>query len=217
MISNEEYLKQTIDFHLSTDGLFNGKRYLHCFEGIGRIDNVEAVAYLCFEYSCHDDASRQRYLTCKLYVEIDDLAESQISKQIIGTDRQYLNYDLETCDFILKSVKEMLTNVKFDKFKSRFTYQDIINTRLVDFIAEGNPNITKSYHECCVCFDNIIKKTTCCKSYLCVPCNMSIAEVPCGKCLINFNEDCEDINCMKRPCPHCRHKLKLYDGDYIYN
>lgn len=215
MTTAAECLKNLIDELLLTEGFFVGIKELHCFDGITNINKVDAIAYLVFEYSLDDSVfnSRQRYLSCALNVEIDDLQESRVTFPIVGIEQHYINYDLPICDAILNTVKEKLKIVKFDKIKSRFTFFNIVETKLVDFITDDNPNITKSYDMCCVCMEGTQKQTLCCKAHLCVLCNIKITELPCEECLNDRDDDCNNIECMKRPCPLCRKKLLLYDSE----
>lgn len=209
--TKEEYLKELIDNHISSLGEFTGNYYINFLNGIKTIDNIRAIAYLSFDYREDvDDSTGEKYLCCKLYVEISDVYGTQATHPVIGPKLKYLNYDVEACGIILKTVKELLKIVKFDKCKSRFNFDHIDTTCFVDFMTDDNPNVIKSYDTCCVCFENTTQQTNCCKVTLCIPCNMKIMAKPCELCVEFPSNHCISDKCMDRPCPYCREKLKLY-------
>ena len=213
----QEYLKELIDTYILSDGLFNDQKVLYCFENIHSVDNVDANVYLSFGFnSIGSDIiiNRQRYLTCTLTIEVDGLDDTSAVYPLVNTEDRYFNYDLEICEIMLNKIKEQLSIVKFNKMHSRFTFSKTIDVKLVDFVSEDNPNITKYHDNCCVCMEGTLKRTFCCNGYLCIPCNMKIVEIYCENCLIERDMNCENINCMKRPCPLCREKLKLYDNEF---
>ena len=111
MSTPQEYLKELIDTHILSDGLFDNEKVLYCFENIHSVDNVEANVYLSFGFGFNGSdviLNRQRYLNCTLIIEVEGLEDTRVIYPLVHTEQEYFNYDLEICEIMLNNINQKL-------------------------------------------------------------------------------------------------------------
>ena len=187
--------------------------YRYYFCEIDKIDDIEVSLILLIEPQNKND----RRLQCVFEINCDTIVCEDYNKTIIHRDENKLTFELQDWIFIFGKVKDILDNVRFDKFQSYFTTEPFNDSKLVitTFLCENNSRLTKRYDTCCICWENTKRKTICCKGYICATCYFGVKPRLCTDCShSSINEDCEIMGCNERPCPLCR--KSMYSA-IIYN
>ena len=188
------------------------RQYRYYFCEIDTIDNIEVTVLLLIDPHSYD-----RKLQCIFEIHCDAIICEDYKKTIIHRDENKLKFELEDWIFIFGRVKDILDNIRFDKFQSYFTTEPFNDYKLTitSFLCENNPRLTKTYDGCCICWENTKRRAICCKGYICAPCYLGVKPRLCSECSHGvINEDCEIFCCNERPCPLCR--KSMYSA-FVYN
>lgn len=189
-----------------------GKPFRYYFSEIDKIDGIEVTLMLLIGPKDKED----RRLQCVFEIHCDSIVCVDYEKIIIGRDENKLTFETEDWICIFGKVKNIVDNIRFDKFQSHFTMEPINDYKVVitSFLCENNPRLSKKYDTCCICYEHTKRKTICCKGYLCAVCYYGINSRICLDCSHGaIDEDCGTFGCNERPCPLCR---KSMDSAIIY-